>query len=92
MSNLHSTLMSEAEKIRQHTFEMAQMLIQEDGLSVDEALDRVMDETDPCDLLALVYAYGDTNDIWNAYTETARDDFEGAIAEELRAMNEKDED
>lgn len=92
MTNLHSVLMSQAEEIRRHTFEMAQSLIQEDGLSVDEALDRVMDETEPCDLIAIVYAYGGNNDIWNAYTETARDDFEGAIADELRATNEKDED
>lgn len=91
VSNLHGVLMSEAEKIKQRTIEEALGLVREDGLSVDAALDRVMDEIDPCDLIAIVYAYGDNNDIWNAYTETARDDFEGAVAEELHAMTEKDE-
>lgn len=90
VSNLHGVLMSEAEKIKQRTIEETLGLVREDGLSVDAAMDRVMDEIEPCELLAIVHAYGDNNDIWNAYAETVQGVFEGDVAEELHAMTGKD--
>lgn len=90
ISNLHSGLKSKAKRIENASLSMALVLARTDGLTVEEAVEYVVEDTSPCDLLALSYAYSDS-DIWNAFIKEANGEFKAAAAKKLHAIADKDE-